>query len=134
MNVLFLCTGNSCRSQIAEAFGRRYVATGHRVWSAGISPQGINPRTMETMEEVGVSLDDQHSKDLDEVPVAELDLVVTLCGHAEENLPTQLEAIRREHWDLEDPADAKGDHESVKGVFRATRIDIEDRISQLFSA
>ena len=134
MNVLFLCTGNSCRSQIAEAFGRRYQRSGHRVWSAGINPQGINPRTTETMQEIGVSLEEQFSKDLEDVPVADLDLVVTLCGHADENLPEELASIRRVHWDLEDPADAAGTDEAVQGVFREARQDIEGRVERLFSA
>lgn len=133
MNVLFLCTGNSCRSQIAEAYGRRFQKAGHRVWSAGTSPHGINPRTVEVLEEAGLSLESHHSKDVEEVPVDSLDLVITLCGHADENIPQSLESIPREHWDLEDPAAATGDDGAVLEVFRESRADIERRVSALFA-
>ncbi len=86
------------------------------------------------MDEIGVSIGQQYSKDLDEVPVADLDLVVTLCGNAEEKLPAELESIRRIHWNLEDPADASGEDDEIRRVFRETRDDIEVRIKQLLGA
>ena len=133
MKVLFLCTGNSCRSQIAEAFGKELEKDGHRVFSAGTNPQGINPLTFKTMSEVGFDLLGQHSKNTDEVPVEELDLVVSMCGHAEDNIPQELMAIPRVHWPLEDPADAVGvDAEKLKS-FARIRDDIKSRVESLFT-
>lgn len=132
MNVLFLCTGNSCRSQIAEAYGHHFAGDGHGVWSAGTSPKGIHPRTAETLAEDGLGIVGQSSKDVDAVPVEELDLVITLCAHADENLPPALAAVPRRHWDLEDPADATGNDDEVRATFRTIRRDIRRRVETLF--
>lgn len=131
MNVLFLCTGNSCRSQMAEAFGRRYEIHGHRVFSAGTSPHGINPRTTQSMAECGFDISDQESNDITDIPVEELDLVVSMCGHAEENIPDELAGIKREHWPLSDPAAAEGDESEVMITFAEIRDDIRKRVDTL---
>ncbi len=131
MNVLFLCTGNSCRSQMAEAFGHELEAEGHRVFSAGTNPQGINPRTVTSMAECGLDISKQESNHVNDVPLQELDLVVSMCSHAEENLPASLEGIKRVHWPLPDPADAEGNEEAVLASFAKIRNDIRDRVQQL---
>lgn len=133
MNVLFLCTGNSCRSQIAEAYGHHFAAGRHGVYSAGTFPKGIHPRTEETLAEDGLGIAGHASKDVDAVPVDELDLVITLCTHADENLPPALAAVPRRHWDLEDPADASGSEEEVRATFREIRQDIRGRVESLFA-
>ena len=101
--VMFLCTGNSARSQMAEAFTRKYGGDRFEVHSAGLEPKGINPFTIQVMEEIGISLDEQRSKSLDEylgkVHFAHL---FTVCGHAEQNCPriflTQGKLLSRLFW------------------------------------
>ncbi len=131
MNVLFLCTGNSCRSQMAEAFGKKYLDQGHHVFSAGTAPQGINPRTIVSMDDCGVDIRDQASNKVSDVPLAELDLVVSMCSHAEENLPLELSNIKRVHWPLPDPAEAGGDEEEILESFARIRDEIKERVDLL---
>ena len=133
MKVLFLCTGNSCRSQMAEAFARIYPREGCEVYSAGIRPQGIHPLTHRSMAERGISLAEQQSEDLSGIPVKELDLVISLCPNAREEMPESLKGIPHRHWPLEDPAHVEGSPEEVLGEFARIRDDIERRVVQLFS-
>jgi arsenate reductase len=129
--ILFLCTGNSCRSQMAEGLGRRLVREGTRVWSAGTAPMGIDPRASQVMNELDIDLSEQHSKHLDEVPVSEFDLVVTLCGSARDSCPVLPVDVRRVHWPLPDPASAKGSEAEVLDFFRSVRDDIRARVEVL---
>ena len=85
--LLFVCTGNSARSQMAEAFARRYGGAIFDVYSAGLEPSRVNPRALAVMAEKGISLDGQWSKGLDDVPLAQMDLVVTLCDDADTRCP-----------------------------------------------
>jgi arsenate reductase len=132
--ILFLCTGNSCRSQMAEGWGRRLAGEGTEVWSAGTAPLGIDPRAAQVMAEVGVDLSEQRSKHLDEVPVSDLDLVVTLCGGARDSCPVLPVDVRRVHWPLPDPASATGSEAEVLDFFRAVRDDIRARVEALMRA
>jgi len=131
MNVLFLCTGNSCRSQMAEGIGRRLVRADIEVFSAGTSPVGVHPRALEVLAETGVDTAGLRSKGLDEVPSAP-DLVVTLCPDAATRcspFPAPTEVL---HMPVDDPAGAKGTDEEVLDVFRSARDEIERRLSTLF--
>jgi len=132
--ILFLCTGNSCRSQMAEGFARSLVADVDRVYSAGTSPKGIHPLAIRVMGEVGVDISAQHSKGLDEIPLGKIDQLITLCGDAAEACPTLPAKVARTHWPLPDPALATGDEEEVMKVFRQVRDDIRARVQALFSS
>lgn len=133
MNVLFLCTGNSYRSQIAEGWARHLGNGWVSARSAGIESHGKNPRAIEAMREVGVDISRQESTALTDDMLASLDFVVTLCGHADENCPALPAGTRKEHWPLDDPAKASGSEEEIMSIFRASRDDIQRRVKDLIS-
>jgi arsenate reductase (thioredoxin) len=132
-SILLVCTGNSCRSQMAEAFARRYGGDMLEVYSAGLEPSRINPRAIAVMAEKGISLDGQWSKGLDAVPTDGMDLVVTLCGDAEARCPLIHGRLGRRHWPLPDPAKATGSDEQIMAAFRSVRDDIEVRVRELLA-
>ena len=128
--VLFLCTGNSARSQMAEAYLRHYAGDRFEVFSAGLTPGGINPYTLRVMEEAGVSMAGQWSKDVKEyLGRANFGYLITVCGHADQNCPRTFRSIgHRLHWDLEDPAAFVGDDVDKMAKFREVRDQIEGRV------
>ena len=128
--VLFLCTGNSARSQMAEAFLRQAAGDRFDVYSAGLEPKGINPFTRAVMKEVGLDLNGQRSKDVTEyLGWVHFGYLMTVCGHAEKNCPTTFLGIaHREHWSFEDPAAFQGTEEETLAKFREVRDQIEQRI------
>ncbi len=129
--VLFLCTGNSCRSQMAEGFARRMGATVMEACSAGTKPVGINPRAMQVMQEVGIDLSTHSSKPVEAIDPRRIDVVVTLCGDAAENCPAFPGSVQRVHWSLADPAKASGSEEEILSVFRRTRDAIHQEVMKL---
>lgn len=129
--ILFLCTGNSCRSQMAEGFARASAGERATILSAGIEAHGKNPRAIAAMDEVGVDISQQESTRLSEVMLAEADLVVTVCGHADEHCPVLPAGTRRIHWPLLDPAKATGSEDQITAQFRAVRDDIQRRVAAL---
>lgn len=131
MNLLFLCTGNSCRSQMAEGWARRLGPEWLAVRSAGIEAHGKNPRAIAAMAEAGVDIAGQESTRLRPEMLAWADLVITVCGHADEHCPLLPPGTRKEHWPLEDPARAEGSETEVMEVFRATREEVRDRVAAL---
>ena len=131
--VLFLCTGNSCRSQMAEGFARALAPPGVEVFSAGVEAHGLNPRAVSVMAEAGVDIGEQTSKTVAGIPSGEIDTVITLCGDASERCPVFPRAVLREHWPLADPARAEGPEEAVLEVFRSVRDELERRVRGLFS-
>jgi thioredoxin type arsenate reductase len=130
---LFLCTGNSCRSQMAEGFARQLAPVGHRVFSAGTHPNGIHPLTIQVMQEIGVDITAQRSKKLEAVPLNEISRVITLCDEDTGSCPTLPLNAERLHWPLRDPALASGNEQEVLHVFRKVRDEIRDRVEQLFA-
>lgn len=129
--VLFLCTGNSARSQMGEGFLRQYAGDHFEVYSAGLRPAGINPRTVQVMDEIGIDIRGQES-----TPVRAylgrkaFRYLITVCSHAEENCPTVWPSpTQRLYWPFDDPAAAKGTEEEVLVVFRRVRDEIELRIT-----
>ena len=132
--VLFLCTGNACRSQMAEGFARRLAPEGVAVHSAGTAPAGLNPRAVSAMNELGIDIAPHRSKDLSAVPLDEVDLVITLCGNADETCPTLPAGVQRLHWPLPDPAAATGEETEITQIFREVRDAIADRVSELFAS
>ncbi len=132
--VLFLCTGNSCRSQIAEGWLRELAGERFDVLSAGTNPQGLNPGAVETMGAVGVDISGQTSDAIGEFVADPPELVVTVCGHAAENCPTFPGATNIVHWPFPDPADAQGTEEEVRAQFARVRDVIRTRIAEWIEA
>jgi len=131
MKLLFLCTGNSCRSQIADGWARELGGDWLSVQSAGIEAHGKNPRAIAVMQEAGVDISGQESTKLTDAMLHEADYLVTVCGHADENCPVLPATIQKEHWPLDDPAKATGTEEEIMAVFRASRDDIRNRVAEL---
>lgn len=131
--ILFLCTGNSCRSQIAEGFAKKLAEGDIKIYSAGLEPASLNPYAVRVMAEIGIDISKQYSKSIDEIPAHEIDTVITLCGDAEERCPSFYGNVERFHWPLPDPARATGSEEEIMGVFRSVRDEIKRRIEEFFS-
>ena len=131
MNILFLCTGNSCRSQMAEGWARHLGAEACTVESAGIEAHGKNPRALAVMAEAGIDISGQESTVVSDAMLRRADVVVTVCGHADDMCPALPGAVRKIHWPLADPARAAGSEEEIMAVFRATRDEIKQRVSAL---
>ncbi|MBI2540580.1 MAG: arsenate reductase ArsC [Deltaproteobacteria bacterium] len=131
--ILFLCTANSCRSQMAEGFARELAPQGLPIYSAGTQPKGVHPLAIKVMQEVGIDISDQTSKGIEKVSLEKVDLVVTLCGEAAETCPTLPKKAEFLHWPIPDPALARGDEKTVLQSFRQARDEIRARVEQLFS-
>jgi len=129
--VLFLCTGNSARSQMAEAFLCRYAGDRFEVYSAGLEPKGINPYTVRVMEELGLSLEEHRSKPLtDYVGKVDFDYLITVCSDADEGCPFFPGMGQRMHWGFEDPAAFVGSEQETLAKFREVRDQIDVRIKR----
>lgn len=133
--VLFLCTGNSCRSQMAEAFLRHYAGDRFEAYSAGLVPVEINPFTYRVMTEVGLDLTGQRSKSVDEYLGKTLfQYLITVCDDADKNCPTTWPGVtKRMHWSFEDPARFEGTEEEKLAKFREVRDLIQQRIQDWVS-
>jgi arsenate reductase len=128
LRVLFLCTGNSCRSQIAEALLRHFGGEDFEIHSAGTDPRPIHPLSMEVMGEIGLDLSAHRSKDLREFIGQSFDYIITVCDRARDNYPTFPGDNERIHWGFEDPAAATSDVNAQRIVFRRVRNEINERI------
>ena len=130
--VLFLCTGNSARSQMAEAFLRKYAGDTFEPHSAGLEPKGINPFTVRVMEEVGIDISGQHSKGIETYLGKVLfQYLITVCDDADKNCPSVWPGVNtRMHWSFEDPARFPGSEEEKLAKFREVRDRIEKRIRE----
>lgn len=128
--VLFLCTGNSARSQMAEAFLRQLGRDAFEAFSAGLEPKGLNPFTVRVMEEIGIDISRQRSKGVDEFLGKEhFHYLITVCHDAEENCPRIWPGVHtRLHWSFEDPASFSGPQEEKLERFRDVRDQIRTRI------
>ena len=126
--ILFLCTGNSCRSQMAEGWTNHLGGEWLEATSAGIEAHGKNPRAITVMREVGVDISHQESTRVTPQMLAQADLVVTVCGHADEHCPVLPPGVQKKHWPLEDPAKATGTEEQIMAKFRATRDEVKSRV------
>ena len=117
--VLFLCTGNSCRSQMAEGWARELLSGQIEPYSAGIETHGLNPDAVSAMAEAGVDISHQTSKTLDALSGVTFDLVITLCGHAHENCPVFPGETRVVHAGFDDPDKAPDDYRRVRDEIRS---------------
>jgi len=127
LKVLFLCTGNSCRSQMAEGWARALKSETLAVWSAGLEAHGLNPRAVQVMAEVGVDLSGHKSELVADLMSIPFDLVITVCGHAHESCPVFAGAVQVVHHGFDDPpqlAAAVGSEEETLAIFRRVRDEI----------
>ncbi len=128
VRILVLCTGNSCRSQIAEGFFRHYGNGRVEVFSAGLEPKGVNSHAIQVMKEVGVDISRQTSDHLNKYVGQSFDFVITVCDNAAKNCPVFPGQVMRLHWPFNDPAIAIGTEEQVLAVFRRVRDEIGAKI------
>jgi len=128
--VLFLCTGNSARSQMGEALLRKHAGERFEVYSAGTEPKGMNPYTVQVLTEAGLDVSQQYSKGVGEyLGRVNFGYVITVCGEAEKNCPTIfLSVANRYHWPFDDPAAAEGTAAEKLAKFRQVRDQIDERI------
>jgi arsenate reductase len=127
--ILFLCTGNSCRSQMAEGFVNNDLSKKWKAYSAGTKPSGyVHPMAIEAMAELGIDISKGKSKSVEKFKKKKFDLVVTVCNNAAEDCPVWLGKGHVEHIDFPDPADAVGSDEEKMLVFRTVRDDIHRRV------
>ena len=130
-HILFICTGNSCRSQMAEGWARALAGPQIEALSAGIEAHGKNRGAIAVMKEAGIDISKQESTRLMPEMLDWADYVVTVCGHADEHCPVVPPGTRKQHWPLNDPAKARGSEDEIMAVFRATRDEIERRVRAL---
>jgi len=128
--IYFLCTGNSCRSQMAEGFGKKYLSKEYEVYSAGIEAHGLNPDAVKAMKEADVDISKQTSDTIDRDILNKADIVITLCGDANDNCPTTPPHVARWHWGFDDPAKAEGTEEEKRAFFERVRDEIEERMKE----
>ncbi|HFM6202710.1 TPA: arsenate reductase (thioredoxin) [Enterococcus faecium] len=130
--IYFLCTGNSCRSQIAEGYARKYLSPSmFEIRSAGIETHGLNPRAIKIMAEDGVDISKQTSDLIDRDYFTQADLIITLCGDAKDKCPAVPNNHEHLHWDLKDPAQAVGSEEEILTEFRKVREGIKRKVLDL---
>jgi len=131
--ILFLCTGNSCRSQMAEGWLRHLAGDRFEAFSAGIEAHGKNPRAIAVMQEAGVDISCQESEIIDPELLKTIDLLVTVCSHADEHCPAFYIRGKREHWPFDDPAKATGAEAAIMDEFRRVRDQIKARVIAFIS-
>ena len=130
-NVLVLCTGNSCRSHIAEAILRAAAKDIFEVHSAGSNPAGfVHPKAVAVMKEIGIDISNHSSKHMNDFLKRDVHTVITVCGNADQACPSFPGQLKRHHWGFDDPAKAEGSEEEVLDVFRRVR----DEIKLVFEA
>ncbi|GGE43918.1 protein-tyrosine-phosphatase [Psychroflexus planctonicus] len=119
--VLILCTGNSCRSQIAHGFLKTFLEGTAEVFSAGVETHGVNPKAIEVMKEENIDLSSHTSNHVDEYNNVEFDYIITVCDHAKEKCPLFIGKGERLHYNFPDPAKATGSDEEIMNEFRKVR-------------
>lgn len=132
--ILFLCTGNSCRSQMAEAWTNHLRKDAFAAYSAGIAPKGIDPRAVKVMSEAGINISGQESKDIDSLTIKEFDYVVTLCDNAHEACPYFPAKTKLLHRGFDDPprlAEKSQDEEKALSHYRRVRDEIKIFVENL---
>lgn len=129
-HVLILCTGNSCRSQMAEGILRHYGGSRFVVESAGTGPSSVNPIAIQVMQEIGIDISHHRSKHLDEFKDRNFDYVITVCDNAKESCPVYLKAAQKLHWSFPDPPHGKEVTGDVVAEFRKVRDMIHDKFKK----
>ena len=131
--VLFLCTANSCRSQMAEGIANHFLGDRLEAFSAGTGASYVNPRAIEVLSEIGVDISDHRSKNIDEFSGQDFDYVITLCSDANEKCPLFFGGVERTHLGFSDPAKARGTEEAIMAEFRKIRDEIKERLIDFFT-
>ncbi len=125
-SILFLCTGNSCRSQIAEGLGKKYL-TNFQIYSAGTVPEKVNSNAIKVMDEIGIDISNQYSKKIDNDKLNQYDFVITLCGDAKDKCPV-LNTSKHIHWSIPDPAKTSGNEKQILDAFSTVRDSILNHV------
>jgi arsenate reductase len=125
-NILVLCTGNSCRSQMAHGYLKAFTKGHATVYSAGVETHGLNPRAVWAMDEDGIDISQHTSNHIDEYKGIDFDLVLTVCDHARETCPWFPSGAELIHHSFSDPSKLKGTEEEIKAAFRKTRAEIKE--------
>lgn len=133
MNILYLCTGNSCRSQMAEGWTRHLGGDTIAVRSAGLEAHGLNPNAVASMQQAGVDISNQQSAILADADLDWADLVITVCGHADAHCPLLPPGTNKQHWPIDDPAGARGNAAEIAAVFADTRDRIRAHVRALLA-
>jgi arsenate reductase len=128
--ILVLCTGNSCRSQMAEGYFKSMAGDRFDVFSAGLEPSIVNPWAIQVMKEDGMDISTHSSKDVDQFVGKRFDYIITVCDNAKERCPFFPGQAERIHWSFEDPAAASGTEAEILAVFRKVRDQIRDKIER----
>lgn len=131
--ILVLCTGNSCRSQIAEGYLRHFAENKADIYSAGVETHGVNPKAIATMKEDGIDISNHTSNNIDEYYDIDFDFVITVCDNAKERCPFFPTKAKMFHQNFPDPAKATGTDEEVKEQFRQVRQQIKDYSRQFIA-
>lgn len=126
MKILVLCTGNSCRSQIAEGYLRHFAKGNAEIYSAGIETHGVNPRAIAVMKEDGIDISTHTSNHIDEYRAVNFDLILTVCDNAKESCPYFPSKAKTFHHNFTDPAKAKGSEDGIREEFRKVRDEIKN--------
>ncbi|MDT3417397.1 arsenate reductase [Brevibacillus aydinogluensis] len=129
--IYFLCTGNSCRSQMAEGFTRHYFGEDFAIYSGGLYAKGVHPLSIKVMQERGINISQQTSDSINSEILMRASLVITLCKKAERSCPTLPKSIYTFHWGIEDPAMFVGSDEEVTSKFREIRDEIAEKVKAL---
>jgi len=128
LKVMFLCTGNSCRSQMAEGFARSLGKGQIEAHSAGLMAAGVNTRAIAVMREAGIDISGQRSREIDPDLLRTMDVVITLCDNAAQSCPVTPPGVKRMHWPIKDPVGAIGTEEEIMREFRRARDEIKEKI------
>jgi arsenate reductase len=128
IKVMFLCTGNACRSQMAEGFARTLGSGLIDPYSAGILAAGVHPRAIAVMKELDIDISRQKSTKIDDKLLKTMDVVITLCGNAEEACPRTPPEIKRIHWPINDPVGTLGSEVKIMKEFRRARDEIRNKV------
>lgn len=131
--VLFICTHNACRSQMAEGLLNALYGDRYEAYSAGTEPSAVNPCSIRVMAEIGIDISKHTSKSLKEFLEQEFDFVVTVCDNARQTCPVFPGKVKMLHWGLKDPSGATGSEKEMLGVFRKIRNQIKEKIIGEFS-
>ena len=131
--ILVLCTGNSCRSQIAEGYLKHFAGNKAQVYSAGIETHGVNPKAIAVMSEDGIDISNHTSNNIDEYNGIDFDYVITVCDNAKENCPYFPSKAEKFHYNFPDPAKAQGTPDEIMEEFRKVRGMIKDYSKEFIS-
>lgn len=131
--ILVLCTGNSCRSQIAEGYLKHFAKGNAEIFSAGVETHGVNPRAIETMQEDGIDISGHTSNNISEYSEIGFDFIITVCDNAKERCPYFPSKAKMVHYNFPDPAKASGTETEIKNEFRAVREMIKNYCEQFIS-